>query len=689
MRQHASAALGTAAQVLVVATDEPVYRRLCTLLHSRGDGQCDVRWVPDAAAAVDLLATDGHDLCLLMHDAAHAKAAELLRQASLDGRRAAFIILTATEHEAAALAASHPRVTPVLAVTELRATTFERGLRTALRLRDERRALADSEARYEALFAQTPSASFELDEEGRVTRASECAARSLGMQLPEVLGRAFTELHVEDDRERVERLGARARERRGNLHSLEARLCRRDGSTLWVREVARAIGAPAGPLLVVCEDVSEARDLAERLHHQSRHDALTELVNRGEFERRLVRATRTAREQGANHAVCYLDLDQFKVVNDTCGHAAGDELLRRVARMLLDRVRARDTLARLGGDEFGLLLEHCPLEQAEQVAHDILAMLSEFRFSWDGNRFSIGASIGVVPIAGLVDANAVLEAADHACYAAKEGGRNRVHVYHDADTVVSERRSQMRSIATVVAALDEDRLELAFQPITSTGQPRPRRRGELLVRLRDSDGTQVPPGAFLPAAERYDMVGRIDRWVVAAACRWLATVVAEFEDDEFCCINLSGQSIGDPALLSVIEENLQRHAVPARAVCFEVTETAAIARLEQAIEMMHTLRARGCRFALDDFGTGLSSFAYLKSLPVDYVKIDGVFVRRIAEDATDRAIVRAINEVAHSMGKQTIAEFVESAAALENLRRIGVDYAQGYHLGRPEPVKLP
>jgi diguanylate cyclase (GGDEF)-like protein len=435
--------------------------------------------------------------------------------------------------------------------------------------------------------------------------------------------------------------------------------------------------------------VTGQRRLAEQLAHEATHDKLTGLVNRHEFERRLQRALATANRQSP-HALLYLDVDQFKVVNDTCGHTAGDELLRQVSALLRAKVRARDTLARLGGDEFGVVLQHCPLGEAKRIAHTLREVIQNFRFGWLDKSFSLGVSIGLVAITSSDDTmELVLSAADSACYAAKERGRNRVHVYQLDDSEVVRRSGEMHWLPRIQRALEENRFCLYYQPIRpiSPDADRPAQR-EVLVRMIDEKGQVVPPGAFLPAAERYGQMLAIDRWVVSKSLSALAGPIAGSGSVSFA-INISGQSAGAPQFLEFVTEEIDRHHIAPDRICFEITETAAVSELNHVLKFMEELKVRGCRFALDDFGTGLASFSYLKTLPVDYLKIDGCFVRDLVADKTDRAMVEAIHRIGHVMGLRTVAEWVQDSRTLHALANIGVDYAQGYALGRPRPMFIP
>ncbi len=469
-----------------------------------------------------------------------------------------------------------------------------------------------------------------------------------------------------------------------------ATLASRDGTEAGVEQTVAPICAADGRVLgavLVFRDVTDRRRMTREMSYRATHDALTGLVNRTDFESRLHHALRLAHADGSAHALMFIDLDQFKLVNDACGHAAGDQLLRQVAALLKQCVRARDTLARLGGDEFGVILQFCSIEQAQKVAQQICDRMDEYRFAHDDRRFRIGTSIGLVPLDNRwPTAASAMQAADAACYAAKEAGRNRVHVWFDADQNLRLRHGEMQWVARLEQAIDENRFELFAQRI----QPiRAENRGlhcEVLLRLRGPEGQLVQPGAFLPAAERFHMATRIDRWVVRTVVEWMARRRDDLAHVDTIAVNLSGQSIGDPAFLRQVAEVVDGAQFDHRKLCFEVTETAAIINMADATAFVDAMRQHGIRFALDDFGAGASGFSYLKTMKVDYLKIDGQFIRDLQSDPLDRATVRCFRDVAAELGTQTIAEFVENEETAALLREIGIDYGQGYLYHRPEPI---
>jgi len=465
----------------------------------------------------------------------------------------------------------------------------------------------------------------------------------------------------------------------------------KEGELYWAQHYIAPITDSEGNIthyVGIQEDVTEAKEISKKLSYQASHDELTGLINRHEFERRLNRVVASAKKDSSQHALCFLDLDQFKIINDTCGHIAGDELLRQLAGSLREYLRQRDTLARLGGDEFAILMEHCDYDHATLTANAVRNLVEQFQFLWEEHIFSIGVSIGVTEInQKTASSTEALIHADSACYAAKDLGRNRVHHYHRNDEQLAKQEGEFRWVNKIKQALAENSFLLYVQPIISLSDVEHGRIYEVLLRLQGDDGEIIPPGSFLPAAERYNLSGRIDRWVIDHTFLWLKKHLQKMDKLDHLAINLSGCSLGDDALLGHIVKQIQLYNLPPQKIKFEITETAAIANLRDAQVFIKTLSEFGCLFALDDFGSGLSSFAYLKNLSVDSLKIDGMFVKDILDDAIDEAMVKSINDIGHVMGMKTIAEFVENDAIKQRLQEMGVDYVQGYGIGKPVPIE--
>lgn len=551
---------------------------------------------------------------------------------------------------------------------------------------------ATLDRRYSLLYDNTPMTCFTLNRKLEVIFANRFGVQFLGYGTNDLRTQPCVNFYAEQDQALALEYLQGVLDQPERVHRWEIRRRRRNGSAIWMRETARVLGRGADALiLMTCEDIDDTYKLAEKLAHNAAHDELTGLSNRKVLEDRLNRVLASAHSEQSSHALAIVDLDQFKLINDTSGYAAGDELLKQAARVLCDVVRKRDTVARIGGDEFGVLFEDCTLEQVQATIESMRAALAALRFEWDGTRHAISSSIGLVRIdQRCASVTAAISMADTACYAAKDAGRNRVHVYCAEDLNVVTRHGQMRWVTRINDALRADRFELSMQPIAPIAeQPTQGDHYEVLLRMRDEQGKLVMPGEFLPAAERYNLAANIDRWVIRHTFDWLRGHPQVLDRLHLCGINLSGQSFGDDNMLDYIMEELDKSGPDlASRICFEVTETAAIADIVHASRFINTLKTRGCRFALDDFGSGFASFAYLKNLPVDFVKIDGSFVREITRDSVDLAMVRSINEIGHVMGKKTIAEFVEDSSILEMLRSLGVDYAQGYEIGRPEPITV-
>ncbi|MGF1641174.1 MAG: EAL domain-containing protein [Rhodospirillales bacterium] len=552
------------------------------------------------------------------------------------------------------------------------------------------RKLAEEELRkLSGAVEHSPSAIIVADAHGRIEYVNPAFTAVSGYTADEVIGQRPNILKSDTTSEVLYRelwqtiTG-------GGVWRGELRNRKKTGEPYWDLVAIAPIRDGSGAIthfVAIQHEITEQKLLQEQMAHDATHDSLTDLVNRREFERRLGHAVDSAKRQGSIHVLCYLDLDQFKIVNDTAGHAAGDELLKQIRGLLKGKFRGRDTLARLGGDEFGLLLDNCTLDRALKITEMVIANLRDYRFTWDGRTFRVGVSIGLAAItAETKDAAQAMSQADVACYAAKERGRNRVRVYHGEGAEPAEDHSEMRRAATLREAIEQNRFCLYCQPIIALHpHAAAEHRYEILVRMIDPDGQLVLPGAFIPAAERYGLMAEIDRWVIRHALRQCKKLFRSNPRLDIS-INLSGNSLNDERFPDFLKKQLTRTRVPTEQICFEITETAAIRNIAHATQMITDIRSRGSRFALDDFGSGLSSFSYLKTLPVDYVKIDGRFVRDMVGDSIDRAMVAAINQVGHVMGIRTIAEYAHDRATLEQLAALGVDYAQGYAVGAPVPL---
>lgn len=467
-------------------------------------------------------------------------------------------------------------------------------------------------------------------------------------------------------------------------------LISKTGQEFAIGDSAAPIRSTTGEVLgtvLVFHDVTEERGRAKQLAWQASHDPLTELYNRKKFISSLDDAIDELSNQRSQHMLCYMDLDHFKAVNDTCGHAAGDQLLRQVADLWRGQIRQTDVLARLGGDEFGLLLYNCQLNRANQIAEAFCRSIQAFRFLYDGKVFSLGVSVGIVPITSHnTNSEQVMQLADAACYAAKNKGRNRIQVYHPDDAGIHRQTEDVQWFSRVTEALDENQFQLYYQTIeAAVPGANDTRLWEILLRLPNMrTGNISPPMAFLPTAERYNLMPRIDRWVVDKFFTYLATHPPT--PNTIYSVNLSGSSLNDESFIGFLEEQLKQYPVNPQILCFEITETLAIANLQKAADLILKLKKMGCHFALDDFGSGMSSFSYLKHLPVDYLKIDGNFVKESPTDAVLCAMLQSINNIGHIMGLKTIAEYVENTAVLEKVRALGIDYAQGYAISRPKPL---
>ncbi len=555
-------------------------------------------------------------------------------------------------------------------------------------------ALFEEKERLEVTLHSIGDGVISTDPGGRIEYLNPAAERLTGWSAAQAVGKRLAEVFYIVDELSGEPSSDPVRRCLEDENAVElpapTLLLGRGGEEYAIQYSAATIHCPAGDIqgvVLVFKDVTDARRMEQELSYQATHDPLTGLVNRNEFGHRLHSALTTTRESGTIHTLLYLDLDQFKLVNDTAGHIAGDGLLQEIAQLLQSKIRTRDTLARLGGDEFSVLLEGCPREKGSGIAQSLVLALRNHRFQWEGKSFDIGVSIGLVAINGdTLDAVELMSQADVACYAAKESGRNRVQVYESDGAELSPRHNEILRATELSRHLENERFCLHAQAIMPLDNKQVPLHLEILVRLLNDEGEILPPASFIPAAERFGIMAAIDRWVIKTTLSQYHAVV-ESVGEVTLAINLSGNSLTDDDLLDFVLEQLALNKVPAGQICFEITETAAIANLNQASHFIRHLRRHGCRFALDDFGSGLSSFAYLKNLPIDYLKIDGSFVRDMVDDPIDHAMVAAINQVGKTMVIRTIAEWVENPETMRALQELGVDYAQGYGIGKPVPLE--
>jgi diguanylate cyclase (GGDEF)-like protein/PAS domain S-box-containing protein len=573
---------------------------------------------------------------------------------------------------------------------EITTQLIDKVLRYATERTHTLKALKASEQRYRELFQNVTAGVFQTTIDGKFMAANPALVRMLGYDTEDELLAVDVARDVYADPHHRD-AWVRSMAETGEVRNAELVLKRRDGSKLVVLENSRAVRDDDGRALFyegTLTDITAAHALSEQLSHDASHDPLTGLKNRREFEVRLQHALELTHATGKTHAICFMDLDRFKVVNDTCGHVAGDELLRQLGHLLQARVRSADVVARLGGDEFAILLQNCGLNDALQVANDVLKSIADFQFVWGQNTFSLGVSIGLVAINSNFKRLAqVMNAADTACYAAKDGGRNRVVVFREDEAALARERGESDWVARARRALADNRLFLEAQPIQplAPGSLEPPHY-ELLLRMRDDSGRAVPPGAFLPTVERCNLSVRYDRWVIGTALQWMQSHASAMGRVSRFFINLSRDSVIDPETGAFIRQAIAQAGFDPRRLGFEVAESIAIANLTRANQLFSELRRTGCTVSLDDFGSGVSSFAYLKALGADYLKIDGMFVGNISQDKVDYAMVRSIKDIGHVMGKKVIAESVENDAVLEKLREIGVDYAQGFGVGEPRPI---
>jgi diguanylate cyclase (GGDEF)-like protein/PAS domain S-box-containing protein len=537
-----------------------------------------------------------------------------------------------------------------------------------------------------------------VDKEGRIDYINHSAELLLGQQVNQVLGKTFADvasLVDESDRRQLDDPVQKAMSGAGRVSTARrAVLVPANGSSERYIEISvtplQTDDKDSSGLVLVLHDTSELRGLTRQMTYQASHDALTGLVNRREFERRLQEALDSAQTGDAGHALCYLDLDHFKVVNDTCGHTAGDNMLREIASLIKDTVRDSDTVGRIGGDEFALLLVGCPLEKARQIADNVVRSVNDFRFVWKDKIFNVGVSIGLVEIgrdSGTIED--IMNSADSACYVAKKQGGLHVHVYSAREEANARHSGEIQWLLKLQSALRDNKFELYYQPIVHAragGTSGPAL--EVFVRLVENGQPAAPPAEFIRAAERYRLMPHVDRWVVQAVLSALGRGGLKLPPGRSVAINIAGQTLGDAEFLEFVVECFDHTGANPGDICFEVTEASVVANLDHAQRFLGVLHGMGCEFALDNFGRGLSSFSTLKTLPMDYLKIDGSFIKNLAGDAVNQAMVAAMIELSRSLNFRVVAEHVEDQWALDTVTGMGIDFVQGFLVGRPQPLSM-
>jgi diguanylate cyclase (GGDEF)-like protein/PAS domain S-box-containing protein len=692
VQQMTALANSNQSRCLLIVDDEPHYANsLENLLVAEG---YTVKKALDLQLAEEILRENSIDLALIDNRLGGSSGIDFVSECQRIRPELACVIITghasietATE---AFRSGAHDFLQKSINIDEL-LIALERSYQR-IKLTKERTAtelkLEESNERFRSSFEYTSIGMVLTDLDGRFKQANKAIGKLLGYSAAELLDLNYVDITHPEEVENI--ILNQQKINSGEVDScrMANRFLHKSGHYLWtdtnITLVRKTDKNPAYNIVHIV-DISKEKKYSEELSYLASHDNLTKLINRREFESRISRILESADLGVSEHIVGFVDLDRFKVVNDTCGHAAGDEMLRQISEIMRRKIRTRDTIARLGGDEFGLLMEHCSITNALRATNSLLNALQQFQFSWEQRRFNIGASIGLVTISEGDNVTGILKAADAACYKAKELGRNRVHIYETDDVDLIKHQNEIEWISQIHRALDEDRFCLYAQIISPLNDSNIRHY-EVLVRLKNEAGEIILPGDFLPTAEHYNLITSIDRRVIEMAFALLAENPVFNRQIEFISINLSGQSIADSEFLEFLITQFSISQIDGNKICFEITETAAISNLSMAIKFMETLKELGCHFALDDFGSGLSSFAYLKNLPVDYLKIDGIFVKDLVDNAIDYAMVKSINEIGQVMGMQTIAEYVENDEIKNKLRLLGVNYVQGFGIGKPQPL---
>ncbi len=683
-------------KLLIIDDDEDDYFLIRDLLSDIREVKYETSWASSYRLALQALESNKFDACLLDYRLGEHTGLDLLQEIMDRGFRIPTILLTGQGDHAIDIEAMNVGASDYLVKGEVGPVILERSIRYAMerkRMEDE---LFDEKERALVTLASIGDSVITTDNNFRIIYMNQEAETITawkneevqGLLLPQILT-VFNEITRESLGNPVEKV---LREGKKINFSSKALLVNREGGEYAIEATASPIRnreEKITGIVIVLRDVTRTRELTKKISYQASHDSLTGLVNRGKFEEQLQQVIESAKYQNLSHVLFFMDLDRFKIVNDTCGHFAGDQLLKQISNLLEKNLRHSDVVARIGGDEFAVILENCPLLKAQEIANKICRTIQNYRFAWRENQFTIGISIGVVEIdAGSVSADRVLNDADEACYMAKENGGNKVHVYQK-NGEIAKHSGEVRWVLDINRAFEDNRFRLFYQPIVPLTGDNNVNHYEILIRMLDRKGNLIYPGSFLPAAQRYKLMPSIDRWVINT---YFSFYVVNYQKRSnkpvFCNINLSGLFLNEEFALEYIEDQFRQYQVPPETICFEITETLAIANFDKVIKFIQKLRNIGCRFALDDFGNGLATFSYLKNLPVDYVKIDGSFVKHMVDNMVDSAVVESINQIAHLMNIKTIAEFVESEVVFMKLKEIGVDFAQGYWIAKPAALEV-
>lgn len=686
----------TKIRILIVDDDEDDYYIIKDLLSDIKEAKYETKWVSSYQLALQTMEANKFDAYLLDYRLGEYTGLELLRKIVDRGFRTPTILLTGQGDHAIDIEAMNSGASDYLVKGEVGPVILERSIRYAMerkRMEDE---LFNEKELALVTLASIGDSVITTDNNFRIIYMNQEAEnitawkneQARGLLLPQILT-VINEITRESLGNPVEKVLSEAK--KINFSS-QAILINREGREYAIEATASPIKnreEEITGIVIVLRDVTQTRELTKKISYQASHDSLTGLVNRGKFEEQLHQAIDSAKSQNLVHVLFFMDLDRFKIVNDTCGHFAGDQLLKQVSNLLEKHLRHSDVIARLGGDEFAIILENCPLLKAQEIAKNICQTIQDYRFTWQENQFTIGISIGIIVIDSCsVSADRVLNDADEACYIAKENGGNKVHVYQKNGELATH-HGEAKWVLDINRAFEDNRFCLFFQPIVPVSGENNVNHYEILIRMLDEKGEIVYPNSFLPAAQRYKLMSSIDRWVINS---YFSFYVANYLQNKshksaFCNINLSGLFLNEEFALEYIEDQFKQYKVPPETICFEITETLAIANFGKVIKFIQKLKNIGCQFALDDFGNGLATFSYLKNLPVDYVKIDGSFVRHLVDNLVDSAVVESINQIAHLMNIKTIAEFVENEAIFLKLKEIGVDFAQGYWIAKPTALE--